>query len=554
MAISLQPEHLKRYRDVAALLIKYGRSDLVKEMGVEHDLPPSSNGEEYPEARQLAHDLEKLGPTFVKLGQLLSTRSDIIAPAYIEGLNHLQDDLEPFPFDKVEEIFFNEFGVRITKAFSSFDSEPIAAASLGQVHLACLHDGRAVAVKVQRPNVREIILRDLDMLDEMARFLDNHTRVGRKYGFGRIAEELRRTLLNELDYRQEATSLATVKKNLEEFPLIVVPAPVLSYSGRHVLTMEYVRGNKITTMNPVVLTEVDGAALSETIFRAFLKQIVIDGIVHADPHPGNVYLTEDHRIAFIDFGMMIHIPPQMQEQLVKLLLAISEGHGEDAAEITIKLCSRTEEANHERMSDDVTRLVVENRNTTLERLRVGSLMMRIAHIAADNGYHVPTQITMVGKALTNLDAIGRILDPNFNPNAAIRRNTLQILRKQMRKDLSLSTTLHNLLETNRLIQRLPGKLNDFLDALSKNEISLNVDAIDETRLIQGIQKVANRITMGLILAALIVGAALLMRVETTFSLFGYPGLAIICFLGAVGGGVWLLVSILLHDESQRRRS
>ena len=205
------------------------------------------------------------------------------------------------------------------------------------------------------------------------------------------------------------------------------------------------------------------------------------------------------------------------------------------------------------MCDAVTRLVAENRNATLEQMRVGMLMMQIAHIAAENGYQVPSQMTMVGKALTNLDAIGRTLDPKFDPNAAIRRNSMQILRKQMRKDFNVSSMFHNALETNRLIQRLPGKLNDLLDTASRNELTFHVDAIDENRLIQGMQKIANRITVGLILAALIVGAALLMRVRTDFMLFGYPGLAIICFIGAATGGVWLLVSILLHDETQKKR-
>ena len=337
MAISLRPEHLKRYREVAALLIRYGRSDLVKDLGVDSGIAPARDAETPPEARQLAKDLEKLGPTFVKLGQLLSTRSDILPPAYIEGLNDLQDNLAPFPYEQVEEIFFTELGVRIKKAFISFDPVPVAAASLGQVHVAHLHDGRTVAVKIQRPNVREVIMHDLDMLDELAHFLDNHTRVGRKYGFVRIAEELRRTLLSELDYRQEAANQAIVKKNLEEFELVVIPATIPSYSGRLVLTMEYVQGNKITTLSPVIFTEIDAEALSEEIFRAFLKQIVIDGIVHGDPHPGNVYLTDDHRIAFIDFGMVVHIPQQMQGQLVKMLLAISEGRGEEVADITIKL-------------------------------------------------------------------------------------------------------------------------------------------------------------------------------------------------------------------------
>ena len=293
MAISLKAQHLNRYRQIAWLLIKYGRSDLVKETGLEETLAAQERvtPKEASKASELADDLEKLGPTFVKLGQLLSTRIELLPPAYLDALTRLQDNVEPFAFDEVEKIVSSELGVRMSKAFIEFEVTPIAAASLGQVHRARLRDGRQVAVKVQRPGIREALLEDLDALDEIARFLDGHTTAGKRYQFCQILDQLRRTLLRELDYRQEATNLTTIGANLKEFDRIIVPAPILDYSTARVLTMQYVHGKKITDLHSLARMEFDGSALAEELFRAYLKQILVDGFFHADPHPGNVFLS-----------------------------------------------------------------------------------------------------------------------------------------------------------------------------------------------------------------------------------------------------------------------
>src|SRR5436190_2338149 len=211
MGISLKPQHLNRYRQIGWLLAKYGRSDLVKETGIEEALTAEERvtPKEEAKADELAADLEKLGPTFVKLGQLLSTRVELLPQSYLDALSRLQDEVEPFGFDEVEKIVTSELGVRMSKAFSDFDVRPMAAASLGQVHRARLRDGRQVAVKVQRPGIREAMFEDLDAIDEIAEFLDNHTAIGKRYEFSQMLEQFRKSLLRELDYRQEATNLTT---------------------------------------------------------------------------------------------------------------------------------------------------------------------------------------------------------------------------------------------------------------------------------------------------------------------------------------------------------
>ena len=549
MGISLKPQHLKRYHQIAWLLAKYGRSDLVKETGLEETLTAEERvtPKEATKADELASDLEKLGPTFVKLGQLLSSRVELLPRAYLDALSRLQDKVEPFGFGEVEKIVTSETGVRLSKAFSDFESTPIASASLGQVHLARLRDGRPVAVKVQRPNIREQMVEDLDALDDIAEFLDNRTEIGRKYEFTGMLTELRKSLFRELDYRLEAHNLSAFREQLKAFDHIVVPAPITNYSTSRVLTMEYVRGTKITEMSPLARMDFDGEALAEELFRAYLNQILVEGFFHADPHPGNVFITPDYRIALLDLGMVGRIMPRLQEDL---LLAISEGHGEDASRIAIKIGQPRREFDQTEFTRRISEIVGQQKTATVEQMQVGRLLLEVTQCAAECQIRVPPELTMLGKTLLNLDQVGRALAPQFDPNASIRQNSAQILQQRVVKTLSPANLFSGVLELKDLLQRLPARLNRFFDALANNEFKVSVDAIDEKTLIIGFQKIANRITVGLVIAALIVGAALLMQVETSFRIWGYPGLAIIFFLVAAGAGVVLLLNILFYDKSK----
>jgi len=556
MGISLKGEHLKRYKDIAALFMKYGRSEMVKNAGLEEavtDGPVAAPSEEKL-AEQLASDLEKMGPTFIKLGQLLSTRADILPLAYMEALARLQDKVGPFPFMDVEAIVSSELGVRLSKAFSEFEQEPVAAASLGQVHRAALRDGRRVAVKVQRPGIREVIVKDLEALAEIAAFADLHTVVGRRFGFSSMLEEFRKTLMRELDYRMEARNLEILSENLRAFDRIVVPLPVADYSTSRVLTIDYIRGEKITKLSPLVRTEIDGEVLAEQLFRAYLQQILVDGFVHADPHPGNVFLTDDNHVALLDLGMVARIPPGMQERLLRLLLAVSEGRSEEAATVAITLGDAQPHFDEKGFRRDVADLVAQSVGATVGQMQVGRVMLMLARMSGDRGIRVEPELTMLGKTLLNLDLVGRTLDPDFDPNAAIRRNAAELMRQRVRKSLSPGNLFAGVMELKDFAENLPRRVNTILDRVASNSLEVKVDAIDEKMLLEGFIKVANRITMGLILASLIVGAALLMRVETSFRILGYPGLAIVCFLCAAGGGVALVGNILWADHKHRQRT
>jgi predicted unusual protein kinase regulating ubiquinone biosynthesis (AarF/ABC1/UbiB family) len=557
MALSLKTEHLKRYKDIAQLFVKYGRSDLLKSAGVEADF--ETDGAPVPEdaeemARHLADDLEKLGPTFIKLGQLLSTRPDLLPMPFIDALARLQDKVGPFPYGDVEAIITSELGVRLSKLFREFEREPVAAASLGQVHRAWLRDGRPVAVKVQRPGIRERIQEDLEALDEIAQMLDKRTELGARYQLSGMLHEFRRSLIKELDYRQEARNLATLRANLAQFDRIVVPAAIEDYTTGRVLTIEYIRGQKVTSINPVVRTELDGAALAEQLFQAYLRQILIDGFVHADPHPGNVFLTDDDRVALLDLGMVARVSPAMQEKLLQMLLAVSEGRSDEAATIAISIGDvQRDYFDEPGFRRKVAELVAETQGASIEQIQVGRTILLVSRMSAESGIRVPSELTMLGKTLLNLDQVGRTLDPTFDPNASIRRNAAELTTERVRRSLSPGNFMASLIELRDFAQRLPARVNRILDNVADNKLKINVDALDEKLLMEGFQKVANRITAGLILAALIVGAALLTQVQSSVRILGYPALATLFFLAAAGGGIFLLVDIFSTDYKSGRK-
>jgi ubiquinone biosynthesis protein len=546
---TLKTYHLKRYKDIASLLIRHGRADLAQAIQMDQELPQDASSDVISgNPEQLASDLEKLGPTFIKLGQLLSTRSDLLPQPYLDALSRLQDNIEPFSFAEVEEIVSSELGVRLSKAFADFDNVPLAAASLGQVHRAKLRDGREVVVKVQRPGIQQVILEDLEAFREMAGFIDKHTDMGRRYAFQDMLEEFRKALLRELDYRREAMNLVTLGANLRRYERIVVPQPIDDYTTSRVLTMDYIPGTKITEMSPLSRIDFDGRALADELCRAYLDQILVDGFFHADPHPGNLLVTRDGRLALLDLGMVSRIDPQMQERLLKLILAVTDGRGNDVAQIVMQLGTRLEGADDTRFQREISDLVAVAQDARAEEIKVGRIVMGLSRKAAENGIRPAPELTLLGRALLHMDDVSRALDPEFNPTDTVRRHSDSIMQRHVLKRLSPSAMFSSALETYELAQQLPARLNALFEALVGNRLELKVNAFDESRLMDNLQKIANRIAMGVVLAALIVGAALLMQVRTTFTLFGYPGLAMILFLLAAFCGFALVLSILLNDD------
>lgn len=547
-------KNIRQYGQLAHFLWKYGNSDLVRDAGLsdaldeQGDKSARDRDDDRDKSRQMAEDLVALGPAFIKLGQLLSTRPDLLPPEYIDALSDLQDNVPPFEFAEVERIVNEELGERMSKAFESFESTPLASASLGQVHRAVLRDGSPVVVKVRRPRIREQVEEELEVLNTVAGFLQKNTRFGKLIDLEELMRYFSKTLLRELNYLKEAEHMRVLGRNLREFDRLVIPAPIDDYTTDKVLTMEPIKGRKITDISPLRQMDIDGDKLVDQLFEAYLKQIVIDGFMHADPHPGNVHLTDDNRIALLDMGMVAYIGDESREKYLKLLLYLGDAQGDKLARLLIDMSRTPNMPDRDNFEKEIDLLLQENKHMTMGSLRTGNLIFELVGTAGRNGFVLPIEFSLLGKALLNLDQVGRMIAPDFNPREAIKKHTVELMRKYTRRNLSSHHFLTALIETKEFVELLPARLNKLLDNAAENKLRLNVDALDEKKLVDGFQKIANRITMGLIIAALLVSAAMLMQVPSAFTLFGYPGLAILAFIAALAGAIVIAIRIFFKDE------
>lgn len=547
----LDRNKLNRYRQLAGLLLKYGRKDFIEaasaELGADLDEPDVTvDSGRTPE--DLARDLAAMGPTFVKLAQMLSTRADLLSEPYLDALSVLQDDVEGFEFEIVEKIVSSELGIRLSKVFDRFDEKPIAAASLGQVHRATLRGGREVVVKVQRPGIREQIVLDLDIFDDIAQAVDRHTDLGRRFGFAGMVEQFRKALLEELDYRQEANNLAVIGLELASFESLIVPEPVLDLTTTRVLTMDFVPGRSVSELSPVARTEIDTQSLATTLCEAYLHQVLVSGSFHSDPHPGNLLLTADGRIALLDLGMVSHIDSDLRPRLLRLLLALCDGRGRETAELALELGQRHADADIPRLIDQVSDVVTRRAHQIGEGKKLGRTLLALAAIFGENGVRPPPEIGLLGKTLLLLDEVVHALDPEFDPDKAVSGYAHRIMQSNLLDNLNPSQALSQVLDMHGFAKTLPRRLNAVLDAVSRGELRVHVEALDEADLLGALEKIGNRIAIGLVLAALIVGAALVMQVESDLTLFGYPALAIVLFLAAVLLGFGMVLRSFFTDR------
>lgn len=539
-----------RYSDLVSLLLRHGRGDLFAgaqqdDFDADEGVPDSAT----KGAEAFAADLEAMGPTYIKLGQLLSTRFDLLPPAYTEALTRLQDSVEPFPFEQVREIVEDELGARIKDLFATFDEEPLAAASLGQVHRATTRSGRDVVVKVQRPDVRETVRGDMDTLDTVTGLADKHTSIGRSYGLNQLLRQFRRSLVDELDYRREARNLLRFIELTSEHDRLVVPEPLMQLTTTRVLTMDHIEGRKVTDLGPLALIDLDARPLVEQLFHCYLRMILDDGVLHADPHPGNLLVTDDGRLALLDLGMVATVPQRVQSHVTKLLLAINDGEGEEAAAVLADMGHPLEDHDAAAFRDDVAHLVSEAVASGSD-LQAGRLLVELSRLSGVHGLRPPAEMAMIGKALLNLDQTTVHLDPDFSPADAIRDNVSDIFASSLK--VSPGGLLTAAIEAKEFTAQLPKRANRILDTLARGEMRLRVDAIDEQRLHLVLQRVGNRLTLGLIIAATIIGAAMMMRVETDARVLGFPAIAMVFFSVAVLAAVALAVHIVLTDRAVAR--
>ncbi len=552
---TMHPKDLLVYHNILKLVWKYGNRELLKSMGFEKHLDKDdqdTNDAKDHTAEDFAADLEKLGPTYIKIGQILATQLPILPAEYKQAMERLQDDVEPLDFNtEIVPVIESELGSPVMSVFEQIDTLPIGAGSLGQVHTATLKDGRKVAVKVQRPGARENVNDNFRALEHVASTLDNLT--DHRYGFVDVLDHTRQTLLEELDFRHEAANLTAIGRSLQKEQCIVVPSPITGMSKRRLLVMTYHGGEKVTDLTPRRIAELDGASLSSSLFRSYLYQILVKGTFHADPHPGNVLLDDQGRIVLLDLGMVGHLSPNLREMLTQLVLAIADGRGDQAADIVIRIGEADRTYDHMHFTQRINSLVMQCRQNNTEGIDLGRVLLDIANICAQNRVRIPPIFSTIGKALLNLDELVSILAPTFNPSDSVRKYASKILTRHFRRSFSRMRMYDAAIEISRLFEEAPRRINKLLDTIVRQDRGFKIDAIDEEQLIQGFEKIANRITLGLIVAALYLSGAMIMNVEHAGPrIFGIPLLSILLFVAAFAG-TWMIFMAMYFKRSSRKK-
>ncbi|HET7435100.1 MAG TPA: AarF/UbiB family protein [Thermoanaerobaculia bacterium] len=559
----LKTRNIGTYRDLLVLFTRYGRKDFRLSLSTEDflvpetaDLPPEPDVA--ARALAFANSLKAMGPTYVKFGQLLSTRPDIVPQEYIAALESLQDDVEPFSFADVERIVEEELGVRISKAFETFESTPLAAASLGQVHRAALRDGREVVVKVQRPDVREQVRKDLEIFTDIAQTLEDHTDLGRKMNLVGSIEQAKLVMFSELNYLQEARNTETLRQNLSAFPQIYIPAVVHDYSSSRVLTTELVKGKKVSKLTPLALIEGDYAELAGVLTRAYLKQICVDGFWHSDPHPGNIFIRDNPDVAgaepqlvLLDFGMVSRISSELQDEIIKLLLAISSNRGSEVAEACVRMSEAQERFDPVRFTREISTLVAAVHDISAKDVNTGQLIFNVVAVANNNELKVPPELAMLGKTLLHLDSITKKLDDDYDPQQVIRDYAEQLIAQKLQQKFNPRNFYPALLDLNQLVLDLPHRTREIIDLTAAGRLTFGIKLTQAEEFLAGIHKIANRITVGVVIAALLISSSMMMRVPSRFSIFGYSGLAVIGYLIATAAAVSLIASTLLKDRRDK---
>ena len=589
----LAPRYLPRLAATVGLFTRYGLRDFAQQQGLidlapdEAASPDATNGNgQASRAAAFRERLVELGPAYVKLGQVLSTRPDLIPEAYIEELQHLQDDVGRVPFADIEQIIQEELGGRISKLFATFDHEPLATASLGQAHVASLRDGRPVVVKVQRPDIRALLADDMEFFRELAKFLAAHTRAGNRVDMVVMVQQLERALSEELDYRHEARNMALFRRSLAEFPHLLVPKVVEGYTSERVLTTERIRGIKVSAIPPITRLDRDMTALADELGKAYLKQVAIDGHFHADPHPGNIFLVlrgdenpptpsdiaanerraepraavtaiaeleeeaqedapppappDEPKLALIDFGMTARLSPPTRDRIVRLLFDLAENRGDDAGETLIEIGEPVSDFDRPGFIREVAQLIAQNHERVVGEMQAGRILFEAIGIAYSRGLKMPAELTLLAKTLFSLDTITRALDPAYNPTEAIRSYTGEIMNDRARRDLSPARLFRAAAQTTELVNALPHRLDLITQHMAANDFALRIDAPQMSTLLKGMQKIANRIFTGLVLTGLLIASGLLVNQR--------PRLATTGFLLAAGIGLWMVGSILVSDR------
>ncbi|GAB6118166.1 AarF/ABC1/UbiB kinase family protein [Thermoanaerobacter brockii subsp. lactiethylicus] len=504
-------QHLRRYREIVFVFIKYGFGAIIDNIGilkhinVRRKILKQTNDENIAKlsrGERLRLALEELGPTFIKMGQILSTRPDILPKDVIKELEKLQDKVPAFSFDEVKSVIQNEFGESLEEAYAEFEPTPLAAASIAQVHMAKLWSGKTVVVKVQRPGIEKIIAQDMRILEDIAKFVDNHTKYGKLYNFTKMVEDFKKRLEEELDFRIEGENAEKFKKNFLKDKKVKIPSIIWTHTTRRVLTMEYIDGIPLNDFNAIDEAGLDRGAIARNLAKSVLNQILRDGFFHGDPHPGNIMVLEDGTIAFLDFGMVGSLSPERKRQFSKMLLGIVYKNSRMIIESIIDLNAVTLNVNMKKLEKDINNLRDRYVEIPLEKLKVGEVLNGIFDLVFSYNIVIPNEFNMLAKSLITLEGIVEKLDPKISVLEVAKPIAKQLIPKMFSTQHMKEEIINATMDYSRLIKELPSFLLNFLRKTEEENYAIELKIRDLENLEKRVDKVFNRLSTSIILLAL----------------------------------------------------
>ncbi|KYH31450.1 ABC1 kinase family protein [Neomoorella mulderi] len=551
MSLRRRYVHLHRYRQVVNVLARYGFGYLLDQLGLGELIlrRPRREAPISPGAR-LRLALAELGPTFIKLGQILSTRPDLLPPEIIAELARLQDRVPPFPFAEVKQTVEKELGQPLEQLFHEFDPEPLAAASIGQVHRATLPEGDQVIVKVQRPGIAEQVRVDLEILFDLARLAQRHTAYGQIYDFTRMVEEFARAMEGELDYTREGRYADRLRENLAGNAQVYIPAVYWDYTTVRVLTQEYVEAVKLNDLEEIDRRGYDRRRIAINLARAIYQQVLVDGFFHGDPHPGNLAVLPGEVIVFMDFGLMGVLSEERQEQFVNLMLGIIRRRSQDVLRTLLAMGVVPDGVNRAALKHDIEILRDRYYHLPLSQISLGRAVEELLQLAFKYRLRLPPELTMLAKTLITLEGLTRELDPTLELAELAEPYGRELLRRRFSAGALWQALVDNLSLTWEILQHLPRQLQHIVEMLERGELTLKIELLNLRSLVRQIDRIINKLTMSVVLlafsiimASLIIstalgapGNSLFFRLPTLEIGFGAAGLMLLWLLAAMWRG------------------
>lgn len=541
----------QRIKEIIKVFARYGFADVISEAGLSRFLPfkkkYSVTEEERLDKRgkNLRLALEELGPTFIKIGQFLSTRPDILPREIVEQLSKLQDEVPPFPYKQSIKTFEEDIGDSWTNILSSFDKEPVASASLSQVHKASTLDGREIVLKIQRPNIKEVISGDIALLKTVVDLLLRYTTVASIYDLKGLVYEFEQQLTDEIDFKVELNNIQTISDNLKEFKLIRIPKAYPDLSGHRVLAMDIVKGFKISNKKKLAkIPQKMKSRLAQQLLEAYLKQILENGFFHADPHPGNLLIQPDGKIALFDLGIIGRLDSDQRGQITKLLLSFAQLETVQITDLVIRMSVTEAKPDLNQLRLDIGRLITKYYNRPAEQINIGEETVELMKVVLRHNLKFPASFGLFSKTLMYIDNICRILDPQLNYVKFISRSSQRLLSERIRTQFTTPKFIRNLMDMGDLFFDFPSKLHTLIEKFSEDSLGIKFEHVGLEELERTLDRLANRMAFAIIVGSLIVGSGLVMRLDVGPHILEYSAIGIIGFLLASLLGFYLLYTII----------